>query len=235
MSAQVQQLSQMKRRSTQPSRRLLAAATAERDEIAKRREALLSRRRLLHAQIDDLDAELAELAERIELIERLAGPAAAPGGARRDERVAPTDKIVLRGPAIRQTAARVLLADPRNLRVIHYREWFALLEENGYTVAGKDPVAVFLTQLSRSPVVQRGTQSGVYEVRLDAPDDLQRELASLQHELRSLTSASSSTTNLGDIRARRTSLARAINRVEQALHEAKSTLEPDEPDLAISR
>ena len=69
------------------------------------------------------------------------------------------------------TAVTISLPDPRHPQALHYREWFALLEQNGYAVAGKDPLAVFLTQLSRSPVVQRGTQSGVYELNAAALAD----------------------------------------------------------------
>jgi hypothetical protein len=111
VKAQVQQLAQMKRRPSQPSRRLLAAAAAERTEIAKQRDALAARRRTLSAQIDDIDAELAELAERAALIDQLAGPTDSDNCVSEDEkRSATDDRIVLRGPAIRHTAVTVLLA-----------------------------------------------------------------------------------------------------------------------------
>jgi chromosome segregation ATPase len=222
----------MKRSPTQPSRRLLAAAAAERAEIQKQREALAARRHALQAQIDDLDAEIAELEERTVLLDRLAG-AAEPSDDTITEKTAtaPTDKIVLRGPAIRRAAAGVLLSDARRLRAMHYRDWFAMLEQNGYTVAGKDPVAVFLTQLSRSPVIHRGTQSGIYEINLDAVDQLTRQLDNRQRELRALTSAAD-TADLTSIRARRTSLTREIDKLEKALTEARSTLGRAAPELA---
>src|SRR4051812_40029552 len=72
----------------------------------------------------------------------------------------------LQGQRLREEATRILL-DRRGLRVaIHYRKWFELLEEEGVKVAGKDPLATFLTQVTRSPVVVRvsGDGQGVYEL-----------------------------------------------------------------------
>lgn len=235
MSAHVEQLPQMTRRPTQPSRRLLAAAAAERADIEKQRDALTEQRRKLQGQIDDLDAELAELADRALLIDRLAGPATNDATAPVDERSSPQDdKIVLRGPAIRQTAVSLLVSDPAGPRALHYRDWFALLERNGYTVAGKDPVAVFLTQISRSPVTHRGTQSGIYEVQVNAADELGRQLEARQRELRALTSTPASTTDLTSIRARRTSLTREIDKLEKALDEARATLGAPTPEFAAA-
>lgn len=236
MSGQVQQRSTMKRRPSQPSRRLLAAAEAERAGIERQRQQLAAHRRTLRAQIDDLDAQLAELAERALLIDRLSGA----GTRSQDqptavaERSVSQDKVVLRGPAIRQTAVKVLRAGPRHPQALHYRDWFALLDECGYSVAGKDPLAVFLTQLSRSPVVRRGTQSGVYELDLDAVDRLRHQLIQRQQHLRTLTSAASSTTDLSGIRTQRTSLTQEIDKLEKALEEAEVTLDREPSNLAAA-
>ena len=62
---------------------------------------------------------------------------------------------VLRGPAIRREAVCVVLAHPDRPDALHYRDWFALLKQAGFEVAGKDPLATFLTQLSRSPPCAR--------------------------------------------------------------------------------
>jgi hypothetical protein len=69
----------------------------------------------------------------------------------------------LQGQRLREEAARILL-ERRGLRVpIHYRDWFDLLTADGVTVAGKDPLATFLTQITRSPIVIRvDGGSGVY-------------------------------------------------------------------------
>jgi chromosome segregation ATPase len=236
MSRQVEQLSPMKQRRSQPSRRLLAAAAAERDGIERQRKKLLAYRQTLHAQIEELDAQLAELAQRVLLIERLSGVNAhsevhATSSA---QPPADEDRKVLRGPAIRQTAVKLLLDDPRHPQSLHYRDWFALLDQGGYAVAGKDPLAVFLTQLSRSPVVRRGTQSGVYELNLDAVARLRHQLNERQRQLQTLTSASASATDLSGIRSQRTALTQEIDKLEKALEEAELNLAGDPSNLAAA-
>lgn len=69
----------------------------------------------------------------------------------------------LQGQRLREEAARILL-ERRGLRVpIHYREWFELVTADGVTVVGKDPLATFLTQITRSPIVLRVDDgAGVY-------------------------------------------------------------------------
>lgn len=70
---------------------------------------------------------------------------------------------LLQGQRLREEATRILL-DRRGLgTAIHYREWFELVEEDGVEVVGKDPLATFLTQITRSPVVVRvDEERGVY-------------------------------------------------------------------------
>jgi hypothetical protein len=123
----------------------------------------------------------------------------------------------LRGPAIREAAVRALVADGRE--ALHYREWFALL---GRDVAGKDPLAVFLTQLSRSPAVRKGARPGVYELDREAPQRLRAILDDLHEQLRNHTTG----TNLTAIRARRAQLTAEIGRTEKALEEVARVLAP---------
>jgi hypothetical protein len=48
---------------------------------------------------------------------------------------------------------------------IHYKRWYALLREAGYSVGGKDPVSTFLASVSRSAHVRAvGRRSGLYVV-----------------------------------------------------------------------
>ena len=166
-----------------PSARLVRAAAAERAELGRHRERLLSARESLRAELQAIEASLHELDERDALLDRLAGPpvrsasAVAVGGER--PRPASAERAPLRGPAIRRAAVEVLLAQPEAPQALHYRAWFDVLVAEGYEVAGKEPLAVFLTQLSRSPVVRRGTQSGVYELDPGAP----RRLRDLRNDL----------------------------------------------------
>jgi hypothetical protein len=206
-----------------PSARLLRAAAAEREDLGRHRERLLAARDRLRAELDGIEAALRELDERDALLDRLAGPAPSRPAAA----VAPTGEAgatPLRGPAIRRVAVEVLRARPDRAQALHYRDWFDALRAAGYAVAGKDPLAVFLTQLSRSPVVRRGTQSGVYELDPGAPRRLRERLEALHAELRGLTAAPSATADLTAIRARRAALTTEITRVEKALEEAEAVL-----------
>jgi len=243
MASRVEPLRPMNRASQKPSARLMRAVAAERGELERKRHALTERRRGLQNEIDQIDASVAELDERLILIARLAGEGPTQGRADLDSGEGELDArpegspSILQGPAIRIAAVRVLLAHPRRPQALHYRDWFALLEQAGYAVAGKDPLAVFLTQLSRSPLVRRGTQAGVYELDLQTRARLRHQLDTLQAQLRDLAApASSSTTDLSALRSRRTALNLEISKVEKALEEAEETLTKadDVPGLAAA-
>jgi len=203
-----------------PSPRLLRALEAERAELERHKERLLETRRRVRAQLAEVDAALGELDERAALLDRLAGPPAAPP--------APTplrpQSAPLRGPAIRRAAVKVLLEHPDRPQALHYRGWFEAVSAAGHQIAGKDPLAVFLTQLSRSPVVRKGTQNGVYELDRAAPARLRRRLDELHDELRRLTATPSSTVELASIRTRRAQLNVEIGQVEKALAEAEECI-----------
>jgi hypothetical protein len=48
---------------------------------------------------------------------------------------------------------------------VHYREWYDLLVRDGHRIAGKDPVATFLAELSRAPEVEKvGRRTGLYKL-----------------------------------------------------------------------
>ena len=52
---------------------------------------------------------------------------------------------------------------------MHYRVWFEALVESGYRVSGRDPLATFLTQITRIKNVQSvGRRSGLYRLRIAA-------------------------------------------------------------------
>ena len=208
-----------------PSARLVRAAAAERAELRRHRERLLGARERLRAELESVEASLGALDERDALLGRLAG-----AGSAADPQDAPSAPSshpapsLLRGPAIRRAAVQVLRALPDRPQALHYRVWFEALRAAGFDVAGKDPLAVFLTQLSRSPVVRKGTQSGVYELDTRAPRRLRDRLDALHAELRGLTAAPHATADLTAIRAQRAALTTQITRVEKALEEAEAAL-----------
>jgi ABC-type phosphate transport system auxiliary subunit len=213
--------------SPRPSTRLLRAAAAERAELEKHRDRVLRERDSLRAELERIEDTLAEVEDRRRLLDRLAP----------SDQTATSDAVdgqdpghgeaarQLRGPAIRETAVG-LLAEHAQTDAMHYRDWFELLTEAGYEVAGKDPLAVFLTQVSRSPAVRKSTQSGVYELDHRAPHRLRAQLERLQIEMRELTTAPSPNTDLSAIRARRSQLTSEISQIEKALEEIARVLNP---------
>jgi chaperonin cofactor prefoldin len=205
----------------------MRALAIERDELERHREKLLETRQRLRGQLADVEAALAEIDERAVLLERLAGPA--------QEQPAPTplhrqaqSATALRGPAIRHVAVKTLVEHPARPQALHYREWYEAVRAAGYEIAGKDPLAVFLTQLSRSPVVRKGTQNGVYELDRTAARRLRRRLEELHEDMRRLTATPGSTVDLASIRTRRAQLNVEIGQVEKALAEAEELLGSDD-------
>ena len=191
-----------------PSDRLVRAVTAERAALDRERERLQAEAADLRAALARIERGMADIDAQCGLLDRLAPPAA-PAPPPEEPRAG------LRGPAIREAAVRALVADGRE--ALHYREWFELL---GHEVAGKDPLAVFLTQLSRSPAVRKGARAGVYELDRGAPARLTAALDDLHEQLRALTTG----TDLGAIRARRAQLTAEIGRTEKALEEVVRVL-----------
>jgi hypothetical protein len=98
----------------------------------------------------------------------------------------------------------------------------------GHEVAGKDPLAVFLTQLGRSPVIRRTGRPGVYALDAAAPEKLKQRLDRLHRELKELAAGD----DLTAIRVRRETLTKQIADTEKALDEATRVLEPRRRDAA---
>ena len=223
-----------------PSARLRRAAAAERADLDRHRTQLLRARESLSAELDRIDQGLAEIEHRRELLTRLAPeqatettPGAGDAAASMLRAGTPEDRSsrgpatrVLRGPAIREQAVRVLLQQPDQPQALHYRRWFELVCAAGYEVAGKKPLAVFLTQISRSPIVRKTTQSGVYELDPDAPAQLRARLEALQLQLRELADASPTPADLPATRARREQLTAEISQTEKAIEEADRLIAP---------
>jgi hypothetical protein len=121
------------------------------------------------------------------------------------------------------------LALPERPQALHYRDWYEALRAAGFTVAGKDPLAVFLTQISRSPVIRKSTQAGVYELGTTAPQRLRGELERLHADLRALTATPGAAPDLAAARSRRAQIHTQIGHVEKSLVEAKELLDTSNP------
>jgi septal ring factor EnvC (AmiA/AmiB activator) len=195
-----------------PSARLTRAVAAERADLERERSRLLREASELRAALAQIELGLAEIDERRALLDRLAPP-------REVEARTPVQAPrALRGPAIREAAVAVLVS--AGLEALHYRDWFDLLAEQGHEVAGKDPLAVFLTQLNRSPAVRKGASPGVYVLDHDAPRRLQQQLDDLRDELKRLTAQPNTKLSaVADLTAR-------ISKAERALEEATRALSP---------
>jgi hypothetical protein len=215
----------MPRPAARKSQRFANAARAERDRLAKRRSQLFAQRQDMQAKVDALDQELEAIDSEITVLGDLATPAEASGELAGIRAVPEEDTNLISGRQIRALAVPLLMRERRNAP-IHYREWFALLSDQGYRVAGKRPDAVFLNQVSRSPLVRATTRSGYYELDLDIVDALREELRRQQSELSGLISrVPTGAQDFERHRLRQRQLNTAIARTERELDEAMSALE----------
>jgi hypothetical protein len=57
----------------------------------------------------------------------------------------------LRGRRLREIAVQILRQRRPPREVVHYREWYALVTGAGVRIAGRDPLATFLTQVDQAP------------------------------------------------------------------------------------
>ncbi|MBV9310628.1 MAG: hypothetical protein JOZ73_07345 [Solirubrobacterales bacterium] len=227
-----------------PSSRFVRAAAAERADLSRHRERLEGERDRLLAELRRLDEALASADQRLSVLGQLIDGRACDGSDTHTQpatemtekpETVPDNEVgrhVLRGPAIRTAAVRVLISQPEHIEAIHYRRWYELMLAAGNSVAGKEPLAVFLTQVTRSPVVRKTTKPGMYEVDRQAPLRIRQRLERLHGELRELTVAAAPAIDLASVRARRHELDLAISQQEKALEEALRVLHRDDGDGA---
>jgi hypothetical protein len=135
-----------------------------------------------HLEREQLASRLREAQERVEHFEALAGEARSDAesltrmirdleemlGISPQLAICEIDEA-LRGERLREVALAVLRDMAGDGAPIHYRDWFGALREAGFRVVGKDPLASFLTQISRIERVEKlGRRSGLYRLRLAA-------------------------------------------------------------------
>jgi len=230
-----------------PSRRLVRAAAAEHAELMRHRERLARERESVLGDLRRLDEAVAAVDQRLAVLGQLTGapdggslagdidePGEAVSGSEAPEKPPANERRqILRGPAVREVAVQVLIAQAEHIEALHYRRWYDLVREAGYAVAGKDPLAVFLTQVTRSPVVRKSSKAGVYEIDRQAPLRIRQRRERLQAELREIT-LSQAHVDLATVRARRHDLDLAISQQERALEEALRVLRPDGVGVATA-
>jgi hypothetical protein len=208
------------------SQRFTQAATSERNRLVRKRAQLSQKREDLQKRLDALDKELEAVDREIVVLEDFAlgqndghEPGAAPPIADSQS----SRKIS--GGAIRTLAVPLLLRE-HGPGPIHYTEWAALLRAEGYEVAGKRPDAVFLNQVTRSPLVRSTTKAGYYELDVDAPQHLQDRLRQQKTKLATLMIENPSDADEFErYREAQRELQTAIARTERELAEARAALE----------
>jgi hypothetical protein len=136
---------------------LRAAAEREREVARDRVEGLVAQAERLRWLADAAESDLAAAARLLGQLDEILGFAPQLSISEVDE--------MLRGQRLREVAIQVLKRRRGEGATVHYREWFELLVADGHRVAGKDPVATFLTQLSRAPEVEPiGRRTGMYRL-----------------------------------------------------------------------
>jgi hypothetical protein len=220
-----------------------SAAAAERERVERELLRLGKREESLTHELDAIRDARSALQEELVVLRRLARALPAEEGAVADEerrglRVVPDAsrsvegrEVVLRGAQIRETAVRVLVSG-KTSQAVHYRTWFELLRHKGFIPAGKDPLATFLTQIGRSPVVQRSTAPGMYSLDLLVPEKERARLTLLRARLGEIgaTPSGASLDEIGQIRESRARLNSEIASVERTLAEALRSLGEEEED-----
>jgi len=215
-----------------------AAAAAERSRVERELARLTAREQGLADDLararsvrEELEGELLVLhrfAEDPEPQDLGATPAephlhvVAPGAAPDSESAA----VTLKGARIRETAVRVLAQTPHADQAVHYRAWFELLRQQGFMPAGKDPLASFLTQIGRSPLVQRTTSAGKYTLDLEFPGRARARLAQLRDELQVAQDLppDAGVDSITEARERRSALTSELEATERTLEEALRSL-----------
>jgi hypothetical protein len=171
-----------------PSNRLAAAAAAERARLERDARRLERRAEALTIELEKLIAGREEIRHQLALLDQLApaaNPAKAPVEPQGIRRVAlATDSEpangYLSGARIRAVAVRLLAASEAGARPIHYQAWYELVIRAGFGITARDPLGTFLTQISRSPIVQKAEGPGFYRLDIEAPRQLQTTLRRLQ-------------------------------------------------------
>lgn len=219
-----------------PSRRMQAAAAAERERVERELSRLAAREHELATELAAVQAARADLEHQRQVLNHFAHDdhvAETPGTEDRRLRALPTPEpapsnggTVLRGARIREAAVRVLAANSQPDAPVHYRDWFELMTSQGFMPAGKDPLATFLTQIGRSPVVQRTTTQGMYVLDMEFPRRARERLARLNVELAATQELSPTVTveEIAASRERRAQLTAELQDTERQLEEALRAL-----------
>lgn len=155
------------------SERFSQATQRELARLGKSRAKLVKKRDGLRERLDAVAVEIAELDRQRDVLRDLVSPGEGETSSQVD------DPRILRGASIRRVGVPIL---QHHGSPIHYRQWLALVEQAGYTIAGKRPDAVFLNRVSRSALV-RSESEGWYAFDSMAEGRLTEELREAEDQL----------------------------------------------------
>lgn len=209
-----------------PTRQLARSLERERERLDAMRTRVEARLTVLDEQADEARDRLRAIDERRRVLgSLLASPGRREENDSSDRTGHEAEEVSgLRGRDLRQVAAAVLYRRVGHLPV-HYRDWFTWVLEEGHAVGGRDPLASFLTNISRSPVVVRAQGSGIYQVDRDAPRRLATELSERRAELADLLRlAAREPARSATLAADRRDLSAAIRRLERLEAEARAVV-----------
>jgi hypothetical protein len=133
------------------------AIERERAIVAGRLGALREQSTRLHELVDNVDADVEETARLLRRMDEMLG-------------IAPQLSLEahgeLRGQKLQEIAVELLRQKKGAGVTVHYKDWYALLTEDGLRVGGRDPLATFLTQIGRAAEVESvRARSGLYRLR----------------------------------------------------------------------
>ena len=116
----------------------MRAAASEHRALLHHRERLAAKRRRLQGELQRVQTAVQAIDERLGLLDRLT---AEPDLTEQDHRqpgiaLEPQREHLLHGRAIRETAVKVLLSQPQEIEALHYRSWYELVRQAGYSIAG---------------------------------------------------------------------------------------------------
>lgn len=211
-----------------PSPALVEAARADRDRLHEAWRELQGQRADLLVELERIDGDLNELAGRMRRLGELIGDQLAFDMSGDGEALpeTATGNDALSGAEIRKTAVAILLSTPEPSQLLHYRDWFELVMTSGYEIKGRDPYAVFLTQISRSPLVVRGDANGTYRLDQASPTRLGGHLRALREQRDALVHGKHEQDrwDLESLTAKLHELTLEARRTERHLAEAMNTI-----------
>jgi chromosome segregation ATPase len=218
--------------SSHRSQRFTKAATSERNRLIRRRRQLSSKLDDLQGRVLAIETELSAVDDEIRILQDFATEKQEDGRPRPQPSGFKGTSKAIRGATIRRLAVPLLLRE-RGPGPVHYVEWASLLEAQGFRVEGKRPDAVFLNQVSRSPLVRATTKAGFYELDLEAPDRLEDRLRQQKTKLATLMIESPKDARDFDRHRRvQAELHASIRKAERELSEARTVLAESLPSRA---